>query len=330
VGTALLLSVLASLVLFSVSGSVRSAGHSNQDAPGTQESESRGRPGWASRAAVGGVFLALVAWFILRHLVFTGALPPLVRGGMAILLAVGIGLISLKFTAIIDRLLKRGRLHIQSEEQARRRRLVVVALVVPWLLLFGVAEPGVPERFLFLLPLQVLVLAAFVTVLLPRLGMPRPAVWLVQGLLVLVFLWNPFLISRVDSWRAGGWSGHDASAVRAVDYIAADLHKEGRDRASIGYQLFIYPFMVNYHIVSSYYKVGADFDVLFAYQHGIQNTDRCAEGVSPSDEYRIVETRPANEQDAPIDYFKVPLRNGFKRVRQIGTYQIFKATQNGS
>jgi hypothetical protein len=330
VGTALLLSVLAGLVLFSVSGSVRRADHSNQNALGTQKHEYRARPRWVSRAAVGGVVFALVAWFILRQLVFTGALPPRVRGGMAILLAVGIALIFLKFTAIIDRLLKRGGLHIQSEEQARRRRLVVVALVAPWLLLFGVAEPGVPERFLFLLPLQVLVLAAFVTVLLPRLGMPRPAVWLVQGLLVLVFLWNPFLISRVDSWRAGGWSGHDASAVRAVDYIAADLHKDRRDRASIGYQLFIYPFMVNYHIVSSYYKVGADFDVLFAYQHGIENTDRCAEGVSSDDDYRIVQTRPKKEQDAPINYFKVPLENRFKLVRQIGTYRIFKATQKGS
>jgi hypothetical protein len=330
VGIALLLSVLASLVLFSVSGSVRSADHSNQDAPGTQETEYRGRPGWVSRAAVGVVVFALVAWFILRQLVFTGALPPLVRGGMAILLAVGIALIFLKLTAIIDRLLKRGSLHIQSEEQARRRRLVVVALVVPWLLLFGVAESGVPERFLFLLPLQVLVLAAFVTVLLPRLGMPRPAVWLVQGLLVLVFLWNPFLISRVDSWRAGGWSGHDASAVRAVDYIAAGLHKERRDRASIGYQLFIYPFMADYHIVSSYYKVGADFDVLFKYQHGIENADTCAEGVSPNDEYRIVETHPMNVQDAPINYFQVPLENRFKLVRQIGAYRIFKATHEGS
>jgi hypothetical protein len=331
VGTALLLSVLASLVLFSVSGSVRSADHSGQDAPGTQKSEHRGRPRWwVSRAAVGGVVLALVAWFILRQLVFTGALPPLVRGGMAILLAVGIPLVFLKFSAIIDRLLKRGGLHIQSEEQARRRRLVVVALVVPWLLLFGVAEPGVPERFLFLLPLQVLVLAAFVTVLLPRLGMPRPAVWLVQGLLVLVFLWNPFLISRVDSWRAGGWSGHDASAVRAVDYIARDIKTSGRHQASIGYQLFIYPFMVDYNIVSSYYKVGADFDVLFKYKNGIENTNTCAEGVSPGDDYRIVQTRPLIQEDPPINYFKVSLRNRFKLVRQIGTYRVFKATREGS
>ena len=88
--------------------------------------------------------------------------------------------------------------------------------------------------------------------------------------------------------------------------------------------------MVNYHSVSSNYKVGAPFDVLFKYQHGIENTDRCAEGVSPSDDYRIVETRPMNVPEAPVNYFKVPLENRFKLVRQIGTYRIFKATQKGS
>jgi hypothetical protein len=148
--------------------------------------------------------------------------------------------------------------------------------------------------------------------------------------LVFVFLWNPLLISRVDSWRADGWSGRDATEARVVDYIAADIHKEGRDRASIGYQLFIYPFMVDYHSLSSYYRVGSDFDVLFKYQHGIENTDSCAEGVAPGDDYRIVQTHPTEESGAPINYFKVPRENRFKLVREIGQYRIFKATQAGS
>ena len=321
IGIVLLLSVLASLVLLSVTGSARRAQDSDQ-----HRTQSR----LMSRVAVGAVVLALGTWFVLRQLVFSGELPRLARGAVAILLLGGAALIFSKFTGITDRLLKRVGVHIQSVEQARRRRLLVVAVAVPWLVLFAVAEPGVPERFLWLLPLQVLVLAAFFTVLLPRLGVPRPVAWLAQALLVFVFLWNTFLIPRVDAWRADGWSGHDAAEVRAVDYVAADLDKEGRGRASIGYRLFIYPFMVDYHSVSSYYKVGTQFDVLFNYQHGIENTDRCAEGVSPGDDYRIVQTRPMNEQGAPINYFKVPLENRFKLVRQIGTYRIFKATQKGS
>jgi hypothetical protein len=329
IGIVLLLVELASLVLLSVAGSAPRSQRSDQDTQVTQDgNRARRRP--MSRFAVGTVVLALGTWFVLRQLVLSGELPRLARGAVAILLLGGVALIFSKFTEVTDRLLKRVGVHIQSEEQARRRRLVVVAVAIPWLVLFAVAEPGVPERFLWLLPLQVLVLAAFFTVLLPRLGVPRPACWAAQALLVFVFLWNPFLISRVDAWRADSWSGHDATEVRVADYIATDMDKDGRDRASIGYQIFIYPFMVNYHSMSSYYKVGTQFDVLFNYQHGIENTDRCAEGVSQSDDYRIVETRPMDVQEAPINYFKVPLENRFKLVRQIGTYRIFKAAQEGS
>ena len=275
------------------------------------------------RVAVSAVILALGVWFVLRQLVFTGELPSFVRGGIAVLLLGAVAIIFSKLTAIVDGLLKRGGIHIQSEEEARRRRLVVVALAVPWLILFGVAEPGVPERFLWLLPLQAVVLAAFFAVLLPRFGVPRPAVWLAQALLVFVFLWNSFLVSRVDAWRADGWSGHDATEVRVVDYIAADIARDRRDRVSIGYQLFIYPFMVNYHALSSQYKVGAEFDVLFKYQHGIENTDTCAEGISSRDDYRIVQTRPMQAQEAPRNYFDVQLGNRFKLVREIGAYRIY-------
>lgn len=329
VGTALLLIVLASLVLLCVPGSPRRSQRPDRAPPVTQDA-SRTRPRLMSRVAVGAVVVAVGTWFVLRQLVFTGQLPSVVRGLVALLLLAGVALIFSSFTQVIDRLLKRGGVHIQSEEQARRRRLVVVALGVPWLILIALAEPGVPARFLWLLPLQALVLAAFFTVFLRRLGVGRPVVWLAQGLLVFAFLWNSFLIDRVDAWRADGWSGHDAAEVRAVDYIAADLHKEGRDRASIGYRVFVYPFMVNYHSVSSNYKVGNQFDVLFKYGHGIENIDRCAEGVSPRDDYRIVQTRPLNQEDPPINYFNVSLGNRFKLVRQIGTYRVFKATREGT
>ena len=88
--------------------------------------------------------------------------------------------------------------------------------------------------------------------------------------------------------------------------------------------------MANYNIVNSNYKVGADFDVIFKYQHGITNTDTCAEGVSSRDEYRIVQTRPMNVDEAPMNYFEVPLGKRFKMVRRIGPYRIFKAARTES
>jgi hypothetical protein len=330
IGIVLLLSVLASLVLLTVTGSAQRPKRSGQDGRSRRKSEWRTEPRRVFRIAVGAVVLALGTWIVLRQLVFDAELQTLERVALGILLLAGFGLFFPKFTAFVDRLLKRGGVHIQSGEQARRRRLVVLALVVPWLLLFAAAERGISERFLWLWPLQILVIAAFFAVLLPRLGVPRPVVWLAQALLVFAVLWNSFLVSRVDAWRANGWSGHDASEVRVVEYIAADIRRERRDRASIGYQLIIYPFMVNYHSVSSQYKVGAEFDVLFNYRHGIENTGTCAEGVSPRDDYRIVETRPQSVDGAPMNYFEVPLENRFKLVREIGRYRVLKATQMGS
>lgn len=330
IGIVLLLSVLASLVLLSVSGSTPRLEHPAQDGRGSHKSEWRTEPHWLFRVALGAVVLALGAWVVLPELVFDENLPSLVRGAIAVLLLGGVGLMFPSFTAIIDRLLKRGGVHVQSEEQARRRRLLVLALAVPWLLLFAAAEPGISERFLWLWPLQVLLLTAFIIVLLPRLGVPRAAVWLAQALVILAVVWNSFLVTRVDAWSTDGWSGRDASEVRVVDYIATDIEKERRDRASIGYQLFIYPFMVNYNIVDSQYKVGAEFDVLFKYQHGIENTNTCAEGVSSHDDYRIVQTRPMKAEDAPRDYVEVPIENRFKLVREIGPYRVLKATQRAS
>jgi hypothetical protein len=329
IGIVLLLCVLASLVLLSVRGSAPPQEHSGQDGPGSQKRESRTRPRWVSPVAFGTVVFALGTWVVLRELVFDEKLPLLVRGAIAVPLFGGVALIFLRFTEIIDQLLKRRGVHVQSEEQARRSRLVVLALVVPWLLLFAAAESGISERFLWLWPLQVLLLAAFFAVLLPRLGVPRPVVWLAQALLIFAVLWNSFLVSQVDAWSTDGWSGRDASEVRVVDYIATDIGREGRDRASIGYQLFIYPFMVNYHIVSSQYKVGANFDVLFTYRHGIENTNTCAEGVSPRDDYLIVQTRPMDANDAPRNYFDVS-ENRFKLVLEIGPYRVLKATQTQS
>jgi hypothetical protein len=329
IGIVLLLSVLASLFLLSVTGSARRREHSGQDGRGSQKTAWRTQPRWVSRVAFGAVVLAFGTWVVLRELVFDEKLPLLVRGAIAVPLLGGVALIYPRFTAIIDQLLKRAGVHVQSEEQARRRRLVVLALAVPWLLLFAAAESGISERFLWLWPLQVLLLAAFFAVLLPRLGVPRPVVWLAQALVIFAVLWNSFLVDRVDAWSADGWSGRDASEVRVVDYIATDIGGEGRDSASIGYQLFIYPFMVNYHVVSSQYKVGAEFDVLFTYRHGIENTNTCAEGVSPRDDYLIVQTRPKNPKDAPRNYFEVS-ESRFKLVREIGTYRIFKATREGA
>jgi hypothetical protein len=225
---------------------------------------------------------------------------------------------------IVQRLLARARVPLAPHDSPGRTQLAVLCLAVPWFLLVVVSEPGRPERFLWLWPLQVLFLAAFATNLLMRLRVPLVAVWIVGALLVFSLVDNPLLESRVRAWNEDGWSGRDAPEVQVVDYVAAQLDAEGKDEAPIGYHVFVYPFMAEYNVISSQYKVGADFDLLFKYRRRITNTDTCAEGFSPEDEYRVVRTRPEKEVGAPRHYFDIPPETRFRLRREFGPYQVFK------
>jgi hypothetical protein len=194
---------------------------------------------------------------------------------------------------------------------------------VPWLLLLVVAEPGRPERFFWLWPLQAIALAApFSTAMVSgRVGSAAP--WVVGLVLVGGVLLNP-LQTRLESWRREGWSGSDPEEVRVVDYVAGLLRSEGKDRAAIGYQLFIYDFMPKYHVIDPQYKVGAEFDLLFKYRHGIRNADGCAEGVSTEDEYRIVQGRPKSGEAEPRAYFDLPADPRLRPLRDFDLYRVFK------
>jgi hypothetical protein len=203
-------------------------------------------------------------------------------------------------------------------------RLLVISLLVPWLVLVIVAEPGKPERFWWVWPIQVILLAASVAYLLPKFPVPRPIIPAAQVVLALLVVLNPTLLGRVKSWRADGWAGKDAEEVQVMEYVAGHIREEGKSEAAIGYQLFIYPFMAEYHITNPVYKVGGELELLLRYQHGIRNLDQCAEGVSPQDEYRIVQRRPKNGPEEPQSYFAVPLGEEYRLLRRFNLYDVFK------
>ncbi|MBI3980083.1 MAG: hypothetical protein HY331_18065 [Chloroflexi bacterium] len=207
----------------------------------------------------------------------------------------------------------------QPGQTARPGRLLALSLLVPWLLLVLGTEPGHVQRLWWLWPLQVAALAAFVTELSPRLLGPMPAVWLCRVLIISTLIAGGTR-SPVDSWLRTGWSGLDAEKVQVVADLSRRLHAEGKQEARIGYQVFILWFMAGYNVVDPRYKVGADFDLLFRHSYGISNTNRCPEGVSPDDEYRIVQTRPG----VVWEYFDVPLGGQYRLLQQFGLYQVYR------
>ncbi len=212
-------------------------------------------------------------------------------------------------------------------------RPLVVALLIPWLILIVLVEPGREDRMWWLWSLQVIVLAAAATVIPRRLGAPRPlAAALAVLLVVLTFGYNS-ASAHWEDWRYWGWSGSDSEELDVVDQVAGQVRAAGRDRAAIGYRISFTGGEASQFILDPRYKLGANWDFLFRRLRRIANEDQCPEGVSPQDEYRVVEVRTLEDNEAyPTSveegrsYFPVPIPEGFEEVGRswAGTYQVLR------
>lgn len=320
----LLLLTLCSLLVLSVSGFLPSTAKSSNRNPSLRL--------WLKWIAIGCIVMGLLVFgFILVYLwIFrNGSLPGsrasfvlklsimLVFGGVALVLGPWL-------TKRVNNILVRLRVAIQTDERRDQIRLLVFSLIIPWLILLLISEPDKPERFVWLWPMQSIFLAAFFTEVFPRFKLPRFIINSSLAVIVLIVVINPFLLSRLDSWRATGWAGQDADEIKVSDFIAQQLEVDGKDQARIGYRVFFYPFMADYNLMSPTYKVGAEIDLILLFWHRITNTDQCAEGVADNDEFRIVETRPEPGLDTPRNYFDTSDLNQFHLIYQVGSYQVYR------
>lgn len=205
--------------------------------------------------------------------------------------------------------------------RTRRERLLVVSLAIPWAVLALLAEPGKVERFLWLWPLQIIIVAAFAIRIAARLPRSWPITWVPPLVLVCALVADPLRV-RLDAWQQTGWAGTDAEEVQVADYAAALVKAEGREQVAIGYETFVYPFMARYHAIDPHYKVGAEFDLLLKYRHGIINVNQCAEGVALGDDFRIVQKQPQTASGAPNQYFAVQRDPAFRPLGSVATYEI--------
>jgi hypothetical protein len=200
--------------------------------------------------------------------------------------------------------------------------VLAISLAVPWLVLFLVAD--YERRFWWIWPLQVIALAAAVAYLPMRLKLSPRVVWVASVVVVLVVAANPLLASRLHDWLRHGSSGEDADEIQVVDAAAGLVRSSGeRDRASIGYEVNVRRFVATDHIIDPRYKVGADFDMLFKYRHGISNANRCAEGVQPDDAYRIVQVA-MGDNAGRTDRIESRRNGSFEMTGQFGAYQLLR------
>lgn len=255
--------------------------------------------------------------------------------GAAVLLA------RTRITTAVQQLIVRERMQHEPPRRLDNRHLFALCVLVAWCALLAVVEPGYAVRYFWLWPLEMILVVAAVTYIPERLGWPRAIGSAAQGALIVALLTHPWVVAPVTEWMRTGWSGPRADDIRALDYIAADVRADGQSVAAVGYHTYFAEFMATTNIVDPRYKVGGEYDLFLKHRYGIANSDRCAEGFSPRDDYRIVQRRPLwpGPDTVPVslgpmggelkaihlwDYFDVSPDPLFHMVQRFGDYSVFK------
>ena len=283
---------------------------------------------WLGLSALVGA--ALINEFtIARYFSLDGILEPSsvlsVRRSQLLFAITGFALLVLgnRIAMILGRMPMVAQGVIQEAHPTGKTNVIVISLLVPWLILLSMTEVDRLERFWWLWPLQIVVLASVVTYVPLQLKLPNVVAWIGSFVLALMVAGNGLVLSRLTAWVKDGWSGSDAEEIEVVDYVARQIGSKGH-QAAIGYDLYIYRFQPAFNAVDPHYKVGADFDLLFKYRHGIVNTNRCAEGVSSEDKYRVVQTSTNATDEAARQYIDIPRDDGFYLSQHVGAYQVFQ------
>jgi hypothetical protein len=202
--------------------------------------------------------------------------------------------------------------------------VLVLALVIPWVSLLFIIEPDRTDRLWWLWPIQMIFLAASVTYLPAKLKMSRSVGQIASLFLLLMFCGNTLLLSRIAAWERYGWSGVESAEMEALNFLASQIRSQGKRRAAVGYQMTIWRFTAMLNVLDPEYKVGADFDFFLKNRHDVSNTNRCAEGLSPGDEFRIVETTPTWKDPAGKGYFDTTADGRYLPLKQFGPYQVLQ------
>ena len=200
---------------------------------------------WLPRFATGMIVLGMVAneLIIAKYLSIDGILESTTVSGIRwlqlFLVLSGLALLMLRKPAarIGKQVVIRMTASNQTAQHSANLKLLVpvLSLVIPWVILLLMVENLQHlVRFWWLWPIQVVVLAAFVTHIPSTLQMPRVVTWIGSFLLILMTLSNPLIHSRVEEWLKDGWSGTDSDKILVAEYLASlfEREKTGHDRIS--------------------------------------------------------------------------------------------------
>jgi len=168
---------------------------------------------WLSALAGAAIVLAVlfneivVARLLSDDGVLSSSIVLRIRLAQAVLILSGIAILFWRnqIASLLRRVSASQSSRNDSFQYASERSLFAFGIVVPWVVLLLVVEPGHANRYWWLWSFQSLAIAAAVSFIPKRLGWPRAVTWVAQGFVVLAVATNPAVVSRSQAWAGTGW-----------------------------------------------------------------------------------------------------------------------------
>ncbi|RJP21881.1 MAG: hypothetical protein C4527_22780 [Candidatus Omnitrophota bacterium] len=211
----------------------------------------------------------------------------------------------------------------QSLKETKKTEIsvLVCGFLIPLLFLCALTEAGRIDRYVFLWPMQCILVAITLQYPLHVANIPKIYRQAIRNVLIVFTLSNTILLEHVDSWIHDGFGGRMHPKRQVAAWIADQIEKNHIENPQIGYQVFFMHYIPAFHIRDSRYKVGADIDMLLRFIHGVENHTTCAEGVSPVDHFRIVQKLPVDHHRST---FRIPIESNDSPDSQFSYYQIYE------
>jgi hypothetical protein len=212
-------------------------------------------------------------------------------------------------------------LGLQPTRRDPAKVFTVFALWIPWLVVVLLAEPGRPERFWWLWPLQVALAVMALFQIVDAWKGPRWIYWVLTIVVMVAMFPAPEYFPRIQEILTRGYSGPDSGQIHVVDFIGKETRGSGKSQVAIGYRFNGDKPDTAAADPSLWY--GSWFNLMLQSRWQLENTDHVPAGISDADQWRIwtPPTLPCRMEDAQTLAW---LR--FKLVFQSGPYCLFERT----
>jgi hypothetical protein len=189
--------------------------------------------------------------------------------------------------------------------------ILFIAFSLPWIILLVLAEPGRPERFWYMWPLQVLVMVLFLRWLVERFHRARPAFWILVIALGVALLPIPFDVERISNGLANGYAGSDSDQWKVAEFLSGEAKTEGVDSLRVEYWLVDSNSPINPLHPENHFSDWFDYLLLVRFSvHNLESTTAGSAGTV----WEVVDV-----QMGPPDSLK-----GASPVATIGHYSIYQ------